>query len=97
MKHVRYQPADDLLDAHASVEDYWEIADDGHVVRSIHVMADGTRRKYNEQHAADSFGALPEGVITDEMLADESFGEIALVSPSDFEAMWSLPAKNENA
>jgi hypothetical protein len=97
MKHVRYQSVKNSVGIEETVDDFWEIGDDGHVVRSVQVLPDGTHLKYDEGHAADYFGVLPEGVITEEMLAGRSVGKITFISLTDFEAKWSLKAKNERA
>jgi hypothetical protein len=94
MKHVRYQSAGNSVGIEGNADDFWEIGDDGHVVRSVHVQSDGSHLKYDRSHHADHFGALPEGVITEDMLADRSVGQITFISPEAFEAKWSAKAKN---
>jgi len=95
MKHVRYQSIGNTVGIENTVDDFWEIADDGHVVRSVHLQPDGSLTKYDQEHDADRFGALPEGILTEEMLADSSLGKITFLSLDEFEAKWSLKAKNE--
>ncbi len=95
MKHVRYQSFGNTVGITEVVDDFWEIADDGHVSRSVHVQHDGSVLKYDQKHDADHLGALPEGVITEEMLADRSVGAVTPISPTEFEAKWSQKAKNE--
>jgi hypothetical protein len=94
LKHVRYQSTGSTVGIENVVDDFWEIADDGHVVRSVQILLDGSVLKYDRDHGADSFGVLPEGVITEEMLSDHSVGKITLISLPDFEAKWALKAKN---
>ena len=96
MKHVRYQSIGNSVGIQEVIDDFWEVADDGHVVRSVSVRPDGSHLKYDEAHDADHFGALPEGLITPEMLADRSLGKITLISLVDFDAKWTVKAKNEN-
>jgi len=95
MKHVRYQSLANTVGIAEVVDDFWEIADDGHVVRSVHLQSDGSVLKYDQEHDADHLGALPEGVITEEMLEDRSVGTVTPISPAEFETRWSLKAKNE--
>ena len=71
-----------------------EIADDGCVVRSIHIQPDGSRLKYDRQHDADGLGALPEGIIKDEMLADSTIGQIIFLTAAEFDAEWAIRGKN---
>ena len=96
MKHVRYTSSGNSVGLDETIEDYWEIADDGHVVRSINFQLDGSILKYDSRHDADSFGILPEGIIEDAMLADTSLGKAILISSTEFENLWSRKAKNEN-
>lgn len=95
MKHVRYQSIGNIVGIESAVDDVWEIDDDGYVVRSVQILSDGSVLKYDRDHDADSFGVLPEGVITEEMLSDHSVGKITRISILDFEAKWALKAKNE--
>jgi hypothetical protein len=97
MKHVRYQAAGNHAGIEETADDFWEIEDEGYVVRSVHVQPDGSHLKYDRDHDADRFGALPEGVVTEEMLADSSLGKFTFISLAEFEAKWSLRAKNEKA
>ena len=94
LKHVRYRSIGNTVGIENAVDDFWEIDDDGFVVRSIQILSDGSILKYDREHDADSFGVLPEGVITEEMLSDHSVGKITRISLSDFEAKWVLKAKN---
>ena len=94
MKHVRYQSVGNTVGIEEAADDFWEIGDDGHVVRSVHVQSDGSHLKYDRSHDADRFGALPEGIITAEMLADRSIGKITFIAPEAFEARWIAKAKN---
>ncbi len=96
MRYARYQSIGNTVGIEVTVDDFWEIADDGFVVRSVHILPDGSVLKYDQAHAADSFGILPEGVITEEMLSDYSVGKITRVSVSDFGAKWALKAKNRS-
>jgi hypothetical protein len=95
MKYVRYQSLGNTVGIDEGIDDFWEIADDGYVVRSIHLQLDGTRLKYDRQHAADQFGVLPEGVITDRMLSDKTVGKITYIEAKEFNLEWEVSAKNE--
>ena len=95
MKHVRYQSGGNTVGITEVVDDFWEIADDGHVVRSVHFQPDGSVLKYDQKHDADHFGALPEGEMSEEMLQDRSVGAVTFISPAEFEVRWSQKAKNE--
>jgi hypothetical protein len=95
MKHVRYQSLGNTVGITEVVDDFWEIADDGHIVRSILLQPDGSVLKYDREHDADHLGVLPEGVITEEMLEDCSVGTVTLISQAEFETKWLLKAKNE--
>ena len=95
MKYVRYQSEGNTVGIEDGADDFWEIADDGYVSRSINLQSDGSRLKYDRQHEADKFGALPEGVITDEMLADRAVGKITFLTAAQFAAEWTIRGKNE--
>jgi len=95
MKYVRYQSRGNTVGIEDGVEDYWEIADDRYVVRSIHLQSDGSRLKYDRKHAADGLGALPEGTISDEMLSDKTVGTITFLTAREFDAEWAIRGKNE--
>jgi hypothetical protein len=97
MKHVRYESVGNSVGIKEVVNDFWEIADDGYVVRSVHVLPDGSNLKYDRERDADHFGALPEGMITPDMLADRTLGKITFISAADFDAKWKMKAKNEKA
>jgi hypothetical protein len=79
------------------VDDFWEIGNDGYVVRSINLQIDGSRLKYDRQHESDQFSALPEGVITDGMLSDKPIGKITFITATEFNAAWAVRGKNETA
>jgi len=93
MKYVRYQSQGSTVGIEAGVDDYWEIADDGYVVRSIHLQPDGSRLKYDLQHEADGLGALPEGMITDEMLADKTLGQFTFLTATQFDGSGRYKAR----
>jgi len=77
-----------------TIDDYWEIDVDGSVTRSVHVLPDGSVLRYDREHISDTLGALPEGTITDENLADGSYGVASVIAVSEFEEKWKLKAKN---
>lgn len=94
MKYVRYQSVGNKVGLEETIDDYWELADDGYVLRSINVKSDSSILKYDEEHLADDFGQLPEGIITEENLKDRTYGKVTYISLSDFEKQWLSQAKN---
>ena len=96
MRFVRYQSKGNSVGLEEDIDDYWEIDSDGYVTRSINVLPDGTRLKYDRTHDADWFGVLPEGVITEENLQDKSWGTIMWLTLQEFEAKWSEKGKNRD-
>ncbi len=95
MKYIRYQAAGNSVGIEEWADDYWEIADDGFVVRAVNIQLDGANLKYDENRAADRLGALPEGKILEQMLGDRSLGKFTLISLEEFELIWSMKARNE--
>jgi hypothetical protein len=94
MKYVRYKSIGNSVGLEEDIDDYWEIDPDGNVTRSICSQADGTQLKYDPSHDADSFGQLPEGIISEEHLQDASYGKISPLSLEEFELKWRQKAKN---
>ena len=94
MKYVRYQSVSNKVGLEETIDDYWELADDGYVLRSINVKSDSSILKYDKEHLADEFGQLPEGIITEENLKDRTYGKVIYISLSDFEKQWVSQAKN---
>jgi hypothetical protein len=78
----------------STIHECWEINDDGYVLRSIAIFPNGERLKYDTERSADRLGQLPEGVITDEDLADPTYGECVPMSLAEFEAEWTIPSVN---
>jgi hypothetical protein len=97
MKYVRYQSAGNCAGIEEEYDDYWEITEEGHIVRSVNVRPDGSQLKYDEKRDADRFGALPEGKIPADMLTDSSLGTFTTISLAEFEARWKIRAINEEA
>lgn len=94
MKYIRYRSFGNTVGIEEGVDDYWEIDSGERVVRSVSVKSDGSHLKYDRVCDADQFGALPEGCVTDEMLADGSVGLCTVIGSDEFEAMWAKTAKN---
>ena len=96
MKYVQYQSRGNTVGIEDGVNDFWEIDEDGYVVRSIHMQPDGSRLKYDRQDEADNLGALPEGIIADEMLADRTVGQITFLTATQFDVEWAIRSKNDS-
>ena len=93
MKYVHYRSVGNTVGIDPNVEDYWEIDLDCYVTRSITILSDGARLKYDLINDADELGALPEGKITSDMLFDTSFGIATFISLAEFEAAWALTSE----
>src|SRR5882724_2056893 len=65
---------------------FYEIADDSSFVRSLEIYADGVTYSYDQQHAADEFGILPDALMDVEAAA--GFGAISDLSKDEFEQIW---------
>ena len=64
---------------------YFEVDDEGGVLRQIEQYDSGVRLCYGEQHIEDEFGGLSQAPL------DLSEPEYTAISSQDFEAAWSLP------
>ncbi|WAC73756.1 hypothetical protein OU995_03165 [Roseateles sp. SL47] len=67
---------------------YSEIEADGHWLRYVEVRADGTALRYDREHAADTFGVLPEGQWDELEASQVEFGTVSAISAGLFEAIW---------
>ena len=61
---------------------YFEVDDEGWVLRQVEQYESGIRLRYGEQHAEDEFGGLAEKAL------DLSVPGYSAISSQDFEAMW---------
>ena len=64
---------------------YFEVDDEGGVLRQIEQYDSGVRLCYGEQHIEDEFGGLSQVPL------DLSESGYTAISSHDFEAAWSLP------
>lgn len=96
MKYIKYMSNSNTVGLEDNIESYWEIDQDGYVIRCIEVLAEGKLLKYDETHEADAYNQLPEGIITDDNLKDTSYGECQVLTQDEFEVMWSKAAINFN-
>lgn len=63
---------------------YFEVDDEGGVLRQIEQYDSGVRLRYGEQHIEDEFGGLSQALL------DLSEPGYTAISSQDFEAAWSL-------
>lgn len=94
MPHFLYISAANTV----GVEEYLsfhEIGPDGTWLRYLHIAADGCATRYTESHAADEWGALPEGVWDVHEAAKPAYGTLTAISAQLFDAVWrSTRCKN---
>ena len=68
---------------------YFEIDLDGYFTRYLEINSNGLAYRYTRDHAADAFGALPEGVWNE---AEASMAEKGVLAPNTaslFAAVWA--------
>ncbi len=94
MKFIKYISNGNTVGLENSIESYWELNKEGYIVRSIDMIENGDVLKYSEDHVADSYGQLPEGVITEDNLKDKRFGTCVYISMSEFDKLWSKKSIN---
>lgn len=63
---------------------YFEVNDEGAVLRQIEQYDSGVRLRYGEQHIQDEFGGLCQTPL---VLKETGY---TAISPQDFEAVWNL-------
>ena len=88
MKYYRYTFAEHgRKDSYkGSVTVYYEVAMDTSFVRAIEIFEDGIAYSYDLDHAADSFGQLPDTEMDIE--AARAFGGLSELGRDDFERIW---------
>jgi len=64
---------------------YFEVDDQGRVLRQIEQYESGVQLRYDEQHAEDEFGGLAQVPL------DLSAPLYSPVASQDFEAIWQTP------
>jgi len=96
MKYIKYLSLGNTVGLDNDIESYWEIDDDGYIVRSVDVLSNGQRLKYSESHQSDTYGQLPEGVTTEENLQDPSYGLCSTLEQCEFESAWLIKTVNLN-
>ncbi|WP_063370756.1 hypothetical protein [Pseudoalteromonas luteoviolacea] len=96
MKFVKYSSKGNSIGLDDNIVSYWQINVQGEVIRSIEIQSNGELLKYLEEHQADSYGQLPEGIITNDNLNNQSYGTCEFLTESDFDKMWSKKAINFN-
>ncbi len=94
MKYVEYQSEGNTVGLEMDIVSFWEIDDDGCVVRSVDLQPDGTLLKYDQDNQADHLGQLPEGTITDANLADPRYGVCTVIAREAFESAWQADSLN---
>lgn len=94
MRHYRYESKGNTQGLEEDIDCYWEIDEEGFIIRSVEVLNNKTLLKYSKQHEADSMGQLPEGQITQDNLNDSSFGVCTRMSKGQFEKIWGKNASN---
>lgn len=62
---------------------FFEVNENGEVVRQAELYENGRLLRYSSEHAEDEFGALAE------ISLDKSHAEYTLMSPEEFEEVWS--------
>ncbi|MCG7496416.1 hypothetical protein MHO82_06045 [Vibrio sp. Of7-15] len=96
MKFIKYTSKGNSVGLDDNIESYWEIDAQGYIARCIEIKPNGDVLKYCETHESDSYGQLPEGVMTKENLNDKSFGVCIALNSTEFEAIWARKAVNFN-
>jgi hypothetical protein len=94
MRYIRYLSRGNTQGLDQGIESYWELDDEGYIVRSVDLLKNGDLLKYSEKHLADSFGQLPEGRTTQDNLDDKSFGSCIRLTKNEFEKVWERKAAN---
>jgi hypothetical protein len=96
LKFVKYSSNGNSVGLDDNINCYWQINELGEIIKSIEVQPNAELLKYSKQHQADSYGQLPEGIITPDNLNDRSYGTCTLLTENDFDKVWSKKAINFN-
>ena len=96
MKFIKYSSKGNTVGLEENIVSYWELDQEGYIVRCIEERETGEYLKYSEFHEADSYGQLPEGITTEENLKDLTYGSCVRLTKKQFEYLWSKKAINYN-
>ena len=69
-----------------SVTAFYEIAPDMSFVLSLEIFEDGIAYSFDLDHAADTFGMLPDAEM--DMDAAREFGDLSEIANEEFEQKW---------
>lgn len=92
MRYFRFhwrEPADGPRAGWGTCHDFWEVDDAGDFTRSVQVYEGGQCLRYDEQHAADGFGQLPEGPLEPAEIPPEYRADLQAIDRPAFERAWS--------
>lgn len=67
----------------------FEIDVDGYFTRYLEINSNGLAFRYTRDHAADEFGALPEGIWNEAEASRAERGMVAPITASLFAAIWA--------
>lgn len=96
MRFIKYSSIGNTVGLEENIVSYWELDAKGYVVRCIEELETGEYLKYSNDHEADSYGQLPEGITTEENLNDLRYGIYKTIEKKDFEKIWLRKAINFN-
>lgn len=65
---------------------YYEVQDDGMIVRSLEVYDDGIAFSYDLEHPTDECGSLPDAEM--DVAAAAEFGTISEITEIEFKRQW---------
>lgn len=96
MKFIKYSSKGNTVGLEENILSYWELDQEGYIVRCIEELETGEYLKYSESHEADSYGQLPEGITTEDNLGDKKYGSCVRLTKNQFEKLWLKMAINYN-
>jgi hypothetical protein len=90
MTYYLYSSVDNIFGIDEYIS-FFEVGDDGYHVRYIEIKPNGTVIKYNQVHAADKFGQLPEGKLNDQRseIFDNRYGTTVTITKELFDSVWA--------
>ncbi|NNF57606.1 MAG: hypothetical protein HKN04_05130 [Rhodothermaceae bacterium] len=94
MQHYKFRWEElrgDRFDDWGFCWDYWEVDDAGEFTRSVSVYDGGPILRYDEEHAADTYGQLPEGPLDPATLEPEHRAMLHEIELEEFERVWQQP------